>query len=205
MCSAFFSDFLLLPFPPHCPPWSKGRNIHRKFSVQAQFFKVLIVLWFLDWLSIWCSLLNKIAHIPYAYKEIQETVSCAFANVYFLALRDKSLRLQCLQSLAPAGVNAAPQQQIILSAGSDQNPSALKEICDNNYESYTKLISDNMEWLPFELGGCFVILKYSFASALVVTGRRATTGFQPVLPSCANKVANFCCIFLISMNESIRC
>lgn len=50
-----------------------------------------------------------------------------------------------------------------------------------------------------------MVLKYSFASALAVTGKRATTGFQPVLPSRANKDANFCCIFLISMNESIRC
>lgn len=41
-----------------------------------------------------------------------------------------------------------------------------------------------------------MVLNYSFSSVLVVTGRRDTTGSQPVLPPCSKKDVNYCCIFL---------
>lgn len=92
MCSALFSDFLLLPLPPHCPSWNKGRNIFTEnFHYQPSFSKCLL---FSDFQ------IGSLYGVPYyikqqmfpIHKEILETVFYSFAHIYFLALRDKVLR-----------------------------------------------------------------------------------------------------------------
>lgn len=144
MCSAFFSDSLLLPLPPQCPSWDKGRNIHINFSLLAQFFKVVIVLWFSYWLFIQCPLLHKTADVPCACKGIQDSFLC-FCRCTLLTLMDKVLRSLLSADSCSCWSQCSPTAAYSFVCKIRQKPSALKETCDNNYESYTKLISDNME------------------------------------------------------------